>query len=229
MNELGQLLDSVNLVIDRLANHNMLSISGPRLEEFLREMNELVLKDDRIHLQQQEFANHCASLRQAIEQGAEGWRIANMHTIEQIFLRADEITKLFEREVERALLNEPAETEEHESGMCDEKESWAKMCTNESEFIPDEQQLSLRIPFENLRADQINDLTLPMDQEQCNEQEQGNDQVQNFEPIDSDENLVDENLVNENSVPKKSNEQRKEVILPTNAEHNTMIRTYKSN
>lgn len=123
------------------------------------------------------------------------------------------------------MLNEPAEAEEyvreeHESGMNNEKETWAKMCTDESEFIPDEKQLPVRIPLENLRADQIDDLILPMEQrmqEQCDEQEQGNDQVQNFEPIDSDENLV-----NENSVPKKLNELPKEVNTPTIAEHNAI-------
>lgn len=123
-----ELLDQLNLRL-LTQNRNVVSegtgCTVAQLHTALEKMNNLVIHDDRIECQREEFEAEWTNLRSIIEQAEETWCLNHMHAIELIYQRAHDISRIFEREIERTLLQEPpAESK----GTSTSDITWGELC-----------------------------------------------------------------------------------------------------
>lgn len=106
------------------------SITTEQLKKALKTMSRITINDDQLQAQHDKFVNLWHSMNEAIQHNTEEWKAENLALIQQVTNRANELIKVFENEIERALLQEGATQEQNvqPQGMCNvENSSWGEL------------------------------------------------------------------------------------------------------
>lgn len=211
--ELTNLLEQLNVMI----NTNLTVFPDqvePNLAGFLDGLRTISIQDDRLREQHQNFLANWEKLQERFQFASEHFKINNLGMWQEISIRANDLLKKFDKEIERTLVDEPEEQERQESENESFAQSWANMC----EELEDEPQpnLMVKVPLSLLQTGQFENVS-PVHLEpapeqmqvQMNEQMQEHLQVQLKEPETKDVQANTLQLAAENIATQPS-----EVVTP---------------